>query len=145
MSKRCNATAKLKDGQGIVHARISEARATRCVGERRKAEREKSDEEVKTERERMKETYMREGARERRGARGREREQESEKEEATQQQRHCRSGAQKGPAENGTGRLAAALFTLPQIASPPPHLHMLPEMVTLFTLTQLGVPYLQRL
>ncbi len=118
-------------------------RQRRCVGERRKAEREKSEEEGKTERERMKETYMREGARERRGAR--ERERESEKEEATQQQRHCRSGARKGPAENGTGRLAAALFTLPQIATPRPHLHMLPEMVTLFTLTQLGVPYLQRL
>ncbi len=126
-----------------MHARISEAKATQMCrrekkGGKREERRGRKDRGRKNER-----NIHAGGSRERRGAR--ERERESEKEEATQQQRHCRSGAQKGPAENGTGRLAAALFTLPQIATPTPHLHMLPEMVTLFTLTQLGVAYLHRL
>lgn len=144
MSKRCNATAKLQDGQGIVHARISEAKATqKCRREKKGGKRE--ERRGRKDRGRKNERNIHAGGRERGRGEERGRERESEKEEATQQQRHCRSGAQKGPAENGTGRLAAALFTLPQIATPTPHLHMLPEMVTLFTLPQLGVPYLHRL
>jgi hypothetical protein len=41
LSKRCNATTKLKDGQGIVHARISEAKATQmCRREKKGGKRE---------------------------------------------------------------------------------------------------------
>jgi len=55
LSKRCNATAKLKDGQGIVHARISEAKATQmCKREKKGGKREerrgRKDGERKNER-----------------------------------------------------------------------------------------------
>ncbi len=99
MSKRCNATAKLKDGQGIVHARISEAKATQmCRREKKGGKREERRGRKERERERKNERNIHAGG--------------SEGEERSEGERSER--ARKRKPRNSSGTTEAALKKAPQ-------------------------------